>query len=70
MKRLLPILLLVFSIGVSAAEKYCYDSERSNALITFGNCRGTEAEINKEEFEKLKACKFEARCAPARYRRN
>ncbi len=66
MKRLLPILLLVFSVGVGAAEKYCYDLERSNALVTFGNCRGTEAEISKKEFETLKVCKFEARCAPSR----
>jgi len=42
MKPLLPILLLVFSVGVGAAEKYCYDAERSNALMTFGSCRGAE----------------------------
>ena len=30
MKRLLPIRLLVFAVGVGAAEKYCYDVERSN----------------------------------------
>jgi len=66
MKRLLPILLLVFSMGVGAAEKYCYDVERSNALVTFGSCRATEEVISKKEYEKLKMCKFSVKCAPAR----
>ena len=66
MKHLLPIPLLVFSIGVGAAEKYCYDVERSNALVTFGSCRATEEVISKKEYEKLKACTFAVKCAPAR----
>ena len=66
MKHLLPILFLVFSVGIKADETYCYDLERLHALVTFGSCRGIEEEKINEEFEKLKTCKFEVRCAPSR----
>jgi TonB family protein len=67
MKRLLPILLLVFSVEVAAdyLERYCYDPATGRGFISFVECRGIEKEITKEEYVRLRDCNFAKGCALA-----
>jgi len=55
----------VFSVGVGAAEQYCYSHEYKRASITYGACRSidrTSIEITKERYEKFVKCNWDPSC--------
>ena len=52
----------MFSAESSAAEKYCYDSQKEVGWITFGQCRAVEKQVTKDEYARLRACGFVKSC--------